>query len=245
MRVVVVGCGGRMGREVCRLIETQPDMVLAGGVEESGHRLVGSALGLGTVTDELADCVAQADCVVDFSTAQVAAANCATTARAKKPYVTGVTGLSDEARSVLARCAALIPLVYASNFSLGASVLARLVTEATRLLGPGFDVGIVDTHHRAKKDAPSGTALRLLEAVEQAGPQKEKGRGQIVSLRVGDVVGDHTVVFGGPGERLELTHRATSRLAFASGVLAAVRFVVERRPGFYTMEDVLSRAAPV
>ncbi len=242
MRVVVVGCGGRMGSDVCRLIETQSDLVLAGGVEESGHRLVGSVLGSGMVTDELTRSAGQADCIVDFSTARVAAANCETAARAKKPYVTGVTGLSAETLSLFARCAAQIPLVHAPNFSLGISVLARLVTEAARLLGPDFDVGIVDTHHRAKKDAPSGTALRLLEAVRQVGVLRTEGRGQIVSLRVGDVVGDHTVVFGGPGERLELTHRATSRLAFASGVLAAVRFVRDRGPGLYSMADVLERA---
>jgi len=243
-RVIVVGCGGRMGSEVCRLLEAQPDLTLAGGVEASGHKLIGAVLGSGTVSDQFARAVGQADCVVDFSTAQAVAANAELAAEAGKPYVTGVTGLSEDANDALRRCAARIPLVCAPNFSVGISVLARLVTDAARLLGPGFDVQIVETHHRQKKDAPSGTALRLRDAVNLPASAPRVEPGAILSVRVGDVVGDHAVIFGGPGERLELTHRATSRLAFASGVLAAVRFVRDRGPGFYTVEDVLDHCQP-
>ncbi len=241
-RVVVVGCGGRMGSEVCRLVETQSDLTLAGGVEAPGHKLVGTVLGSGTVRDRLAALVEQADCIVDFSTAQAVAANAELTADAGKPYVTGVTGLSEDTSAVLKRCAERIALVWAPNFSIGVSVLARLAADAAGLLGPDFDVQIVETHHRAKKDAPSGTALRLRDAVNQATSAPGVGPASIHSLRVGDVVGDHTIVFGGPGERLELTHRATSRLAFAAGVVSAVRFVRKQGPGFYTMEDVLNPA---
>ncbi len=252
MRVVVVGCGGRMGSEVCRLLEAQQDVALVGGIEAPGHKLIGTSLGSGRVSDQLARVVGQADCIVDFSTAEATAPNARIAAQAGRPFVTGVTGLSDTALAVLRECAVRIPLVHAPNFSVGISLLTRLVVEAARALGVDYDVEIVETHHRHKRDAPSGTALRLLDAVKQVRDMTEMSgisdRGPhlpgIASLRIGDVVGDHTVIFGGPGERLELTHRATSRQAFASGVLAAVRFVCNKKPGFYTIDQVLGWTRP-
>lgn len=242
-----------MGREVCRLIAEQPDLELVGGIEAQGHKAVDAALGTGKVETDLGTVIDRADVVVDFSHAEATVANCRLAAAKGRPFVTGVTGLADEQVSSLRECAKQIPVVHAPNFSVGVSVLCRLVAEAARLLGPQYDIEVVETHHRLKKDAPSGTAVRLVDVIKQAtgrtsttyGRQgmvgaKPEGEIGVSSIRTGSVVGEHTVVFGGTGERLELTHKAESRAAFATGVLAAVRFVSGRRPGFYTLEDILA-----
>jgi len=242
-----------MGSEVCRLIAEQPDMELGGGVEAAGHKAQGSKLGTGTVVADLGAVVSKADVVADFASAAATVANCRTCAAAGKPFITGVTGLSPEQTKELRDYAARIPVVHAPNFSVGVSVLCRLVAEAAKQLGPGYDVEVIETHHRMKKDAPSGTAVRLVEVIKRntnrtqlrygrQGVVGEKPKDEIgvSSIRTGSVVGEHTVVFGGAGERLELTHKAESRAAFATGVVAAIRFAHGRKPGFYTIDDVLA-----
>jgi 4-hydroxy-tetrahydrodipicolinate reductase len=252
-RVVICGSCGRMGAEVVRLLSEQKDVEIVGGVEAFGHPLAGTPLGKGMVVFDLATFLDQADVVVDFSTPDATCAYAELCAATGKPLITGVTGLSEDQTSVLRACAARIPLVHAPNFSVGVACLRRLVSEAARLLGPDFDVEIVETHHRRKRDAPSGTAKLLVKAVEDArkGSNVVCGRkgqtGQkplseigVSSVRTGDVVGEHTVVFGGTGERVELRHKAESRAAFAAGVLAAVRFIPGRKPGLYSIDDVLA-----
>src|SRR5204862_2681694 len=173
----------------------------------------------------------------------------------KLPLVVGTTGLSPPGRAEIAARAREIPIVLASNMSVGVNVLFRLVAEAARALGPGYEVEILEMHHRAKKDAPSGTALRLAEVAagalgidvqsaavyERHGDTGARRPGSIgvQALRGGDVVGEHTVHFRADGERLELTHRATSRDNFARGAVRAARWVVGKKPGFYDMQDVL------
>ena len=204
---------------------------------------------------ELEHIIGSADVVVDFSTPESAVTNAALAAACGKGFVTGVTGLSPAQKMELEACAAKIPVVHAPNFSVGVNALCKLVAEAAALLGPGYDVEVIETHHRQKKDAPSGTAVRLVEVLKKstgrtklahgrqgvpgAKPQDEIG---ISSIRTGSVVGEHTVVFGTVGERIELTHKAESRAAFATGVVSAVRFLTNRAPGFYTIEDVLASA---
>jgi 4-hydroxy-tetrahydrodipicolinate reductase len=242
-----------MGGEVCRLLAEEQDIQLLGGVEAAGHPAVGAALGSGRVGTDLSAVIGQADVVVDFSTAAATTANCRLAANAGKAFVTGVTGLNAAQTSELEDCSKRIPVVHAPNFSVGVSVLCRLVAEAARQLGPGYDVEVIETHHKLKRDAPSGTAVRLVEVIKKntgrtqmrygrQGVTGEKPGNEIgvSSIRTGSVVGEHTVVFGGAGERIELTHKAESRAAFATGVLAAVRFLRGRKSGFYSMEDVLA-----
>jgi 4-hydroxy-tetrahydrodipicolinate reductase len=242
-----------MGSEVCRLISEQTDMELVGGIEAKGHKAVGTKLGTGSVGTDLGAVIAKADVVADFSTAEATVANCRLAAASGKAFITGVTGLNATQMKELHDCAKQIPVVHAPNFSVGVSVLCKLVAEAANRLGPGYDVEVIETHHRMKKDAPSGTAIRLVDILKAStgrdklaygrqGVVGEKPIGEIgvSSIRTGSVVGEHTVVFGCAGERLELTHKAESRAAFATGVVAAVRFLKGRGPGFYKMEDVLA-----
>jgi 4-hydroxy-tetrahydrodipicolinate reductase len=253
MKVIVAGCAGRMGGEVCRLVAEQADMELVGGIEVKGHPSVGTKLGSGAVGTDLSAMIADATTIVDFSTAEAMIAHCRLAALAGKGFITGVTALGVAQTNVLEECAQQIPIVHAPNFSVGVSVLCTLVAEAAHRLGPDYDVEVIETHHRMKKDAPSGTAARLVDILN-AGAGRAKvvhGRQGVVgekpkyeigvsSIRTGGVVGEHTVVFGCAGERLELTHKAESRAAMATGVIAAVRFLKGRAPGFYSIEDVLA-----
>jgi len=250
--VAIVGACGRMGSEVMRTVALQPDMKVAVAVEAPGHPLLGSSVGGAVLTAELEPALQGCDVVVDFSSCEAVPANVRAAVKAGRPFVCGVTGLDDATMAGLRDAAARVPVVYAANFSVGVAVLARLTAEAARLLGPGFDAEIVETHHRGKKDAPSGTARLLAETVRDArgggdvrsgrdgaaGP-KPAGEIGVSAVRTGDVVGEHVVVFGGAGERLELVHRTQSRAAFASGVVAAVRFVRGRTRGWFTLADVL------
>ncbi|HEY3818429.1 MAG TPA: 4-hydroxy-tetrahydrodipicolinate reductase [Polyangiaceae bacterium] len=236
MRLAVVGASGRMGRAVVRLAHGQGvEIVCAVGSTDIG-RDVGELAGVGAfgtcVVDGLAGIEhARADVVVDFSAPGATLALAPIAMAAGSAVVSGTTGLGDEAREALDRAAARVPVLWEPNMSLGVHVLTELVSRASSALAD-WDAEIVETHHRAKKDAPSGTALRLAESM---------GRAQMGmhSLRGGDVVGDHAVHFLGGGERLELVHRATNRDVFAHGALRAARWIVGRPPGRYALRDVL------
>lgn len=244
IKVVVVGACGRMGGEVARLITEQKDMKLIAGVEAVGHPLIGTPIGSGFVVADLSRFLwptadspqPTADVVVDFSIPDVVIENVQRCVQAGKGYITGITGLNENQMQELKNASEKIPVVYAPNFSVGVFVLARLVVEAAALLQEDYDVHIIETHHKRKKDAPSGTAKMLLEKIKaKIGERKI----EISSIRTGDVVGEHKVIFGGPGERLELTHKAESRVAFAAGVITAIRFVQNRSPGFYSIAEIL------
>lgn len=248
-RVALVGCCGRMGRAIRELARDDDDIELVAGVERPGHPELGKRCGSGKVVADLGAALSGADVMVDFALAEGVAERIRTAADAGRACVVGVTGLDDAALAELERAAGLVPTVLAANFSIGVNALYELVARARDLLGPGFDVEVVETHHRLKQDAPSGTARELVRRLARDGVRhgregragaKPRGEVGVHAVRTGDVVGDHLVVFGGPGERLELVHRATSRRAFAAGALAAARFVQGRRPGRYSMADVLA-----
>lgn len=257
MRLAVVGASGRMGRAVVRLASAEGiSIVCAIGTTDVG-RDVGDLAGIGPIGACVVDGIgaiehAAADAVIDFSAPGATAALAPLAASRGTAIVTGTTGLDDDARAALARAAGRVPVLAEPNMSVGVHVLARIVEQAALALSD-FDVEIVETHHRAKIDAPSGTALRLAEVVlgAKAGASRQvHGRhGKPGARRVeeigmhavrgGDVIGDHVVHLLGGGERLELTHRATSRDVFAHGALRVARWIAGKPAGTYTLRDVL------
>ncbi len=266
VRIAIAGAGGRMGQAVIEAAVDSDGLTLSGALDmprspaigaDAGERL-GRSTGIRVVSD-VDSVLAVSDVLIDFTRPAGTLAHLAACASAGVAAVVGTTGLDAGAKAEVAAFARAIPIVLAPNMSVGIAVLAELVEAAAKRLGPAFDIEIVEMHHRHKVDAPSGTALRLGEAAaagagvafrEQAvfareGVTGERKPGTIgfAALRGGDVVGDHTVIFAGPGERLELTHRAASRQNFAAGALRAARFVAARRAeknvGLFDMADVL------
>ncbi|HEV2210766.1 MAG TPA: 4-hydroxy-tetrahydrodipicolinate reductase [Verrucomicrobiae bacterium] len=239
-RIIIIGSKGRMGRALLTCAPQHPDIQLVGQVDKG---------------DDLRPILPGSDVVVDFSAHTATAGIAALCAEHGKAIVIGTTGHSQDDRSEITRLSACIPMVLSSNFSLGVNALFWLTRKAAEILGPEFDLEVVEMHHRLKRDAPSGTARSLAEILAEArGQQLETiarhGRVGIVgeraqteigihSIRGGDVVGDHTVIFAAPGERLELTHKAASRDTFAHGALRAAAWVAQQKPGLYDMRDVL------
>jgi len=253
-----------MGRRLVALAHDDPELKVTGATERAGHPALGTDVGelagvgrMGVpVAVDLAAALPAADVVVAFVNVAAATIDQAQAcAAAEKPLVVGTTGLSEDQERQFRQAAAGIPVVKASNFSVGVTVLLQLVEEAASLLGPSFDIEVVESHHSLKKDAPSGTALSLARAAARArgidleqgarhgrkGLVGERTRNEIGihALRAGDIVGHHTVLFGGMGETLEFVHRAQSRDTFAVGALRAAKWVIGQPPGFYTMRDVL------
>jgi 4-hydroxy-tetrahydrodipicolinate reductase len=248
-----------MGERVRAALAQAPDAELAGALEGAGHPALGRELAAGVaVTSDPHEAFARADAVIDFSVPPASLAALSAAAERGLAYVCGTTGFSQRERAELASLAKRLPLVLAPNFSIAVHVLTHLVGEAARLLGPGFDAEIVELHHAAKRDAPSGTALRLAAAVASARGQdleaalvlaregetgaRPPGAIGVQALRGGDSPGEHTVLLVGRGERLELAHRAATRDHFAAGALHAARWARGRAPGLYGMDDVLALA---
>jgi 4-hydroxy-tetrahydrodipicolinate reductase len=256
-KVAVLGANGRMGRAVVRLArEAGMTVVAALGKGDEG-RDAGELAGIGpigvcVVSDPKAIAAAGAEVVIDFSAPAALRDALAACVAGKVALVSGTTGLDAKAESALDAAAAKVPVLWEPNMSVGVHVLASLVEAAVRALGPTYDVEVAEVHHRAKVDAPSGTALRLAEVVKGArggryvhgregrpGPRIEDEIG-MHALRGGDVIGDHTVFLFGDGERLELTHRASSRDLFARGAVRAAAWIAGRDPGRYRLADVLA-----
>ncbi|HKP93471.1 MAG TPA: 4-hydroxy-tetrahydrodipicolinate reductase [Chthoniobacterales bacterium] len=239
IRVLLLGAKGRMGEAIAAAAEKAGASIAAG-------------LDLG---DEIGNHIRDCDVVIDFSHSSAANALGRACGGALKPVVIGTTGHSEQERASIGELAKSVPVVLSPNFSVGVNALFWLTRKATEMLGEGFDLEIVEAHHRLKKDAPSGTAKKLAEILCEArgldyrkdvkhgreGMPGERPANEIGvhSIRGGDTVGDHTVAFAGAGERLELTHRAASRETFAAGALRAAHWVIGKPPGIYSMEDVL------
>ncbi len=239
-RILITGAKGRMGQALLACAPQHPELTIAG------------TLDLG---DDPRAVIDGADALVDFSVHTATPGLAALCAERGKAMVIGTTGHTEAERSEISNFKSQIPIVLASNFSTGVNTLFWLTRQAAEILGPGFDLEIVEMHHRMKKDAPSGTAKTLAEILagvrrQQLSAVARHGRDGIVgertaseigihSVRGGDVVGDHTVIFAAPGERLELTHKASSRATLAQGALRAAQWVVRQKPGLYDMLDVL------
>jgi 4-hydroxy-tetrahydrodipicolinate reductase len=262
--IAVHGAGGRMGRSVIEVLLDDPAARLVAAVEHPGHAALGKDVALLAgraepvgleLSAELARAVAAAEVVIDFSSPVATRALLEHCARARVSAVVGTTGMDAADRQALDLLGKLVPVVAAPNFSVGVNVLWALAERAVQLVGEDFDLEVVEMHHKRKVDAPSGTALRLTEVVARArgldpervsvpgrsGQVGARGHGEIGvhALRGGDVVGDHTLVLAGPGERLELTHRAHDRQIFARGAVRAAHWVVGKPAAIYGMADVL------
>ncbi len=254
--VMVVGAKGRMGLEVRAVLEDEPSLYLAGALERSGHDDLGQTLSEGVrLQDDPKAALEGCGVAIDFSIPTATLTNLRAAAEAGVAYVTGTTGLDEAGKREIAHFAERIPVLHAPNFSVAVNVLAHLAREAARLLGDGYDAELFELHHAQKRDAPSGTALFLGEAVArgqgktladhlvleragETGPRPADAIG-IQTLRGGDNPGEHTIYFIGRGERLELTHRAATRSHFAVGAVRAAGWIVGREPGLYRIEQVL------
>ena len=258
IRVAIAGAGGRMGQALIESVRGQPGLVLAAAIDVLGAPSVGRDVGV-VVGADVEAAVSAADVLVDFTRPAGTLAHLEACARRGVAAVVGTTGLDDAQKQALHGFGAAIPIVFAANMSVGVNVMLSLVQQAARALGADFDIEIVEMHHKHKIDAPSGTALRLGEAAATGvgralggsavytrhGVTGERKPGSIgfATLRGGDVVGEHTVIFASEGERVEIAHRATSRRLFVAGALRAVEFVASRRAagvrGVFDMPDVL------
>ena len=260
VRLMIVGAAGRMGREVIRAAAASADLAVASAVEHGAHPDLGKDAGAGTglpalgvaIGGDLGAGLEACDAVIDFSLPESSARLFEALVSAPRPAVVGTTGLDDRAMKLAAQAAAKAPLIVSPNLSYGVAVLRQLTRSAASLLG-GFDVEVMEIHHRNKKDAPSGTAAALLAALAQGGGRDEgaavhgrhgrdakrrPGEIGVHALRGGSVTGEHTVFFLGDDERIELRHVAESRRVFALGALHAVRWLVGKSPGLYTMDDL-------
>lgn len=254
--VLVVGALGRMGLEVRAALEEEPSLYLAGALERAGHDDLGQTLSEGVrLRDDPKTALEGCGVAIDFSIPSATIANLRASADADVAYVTGTTGFDEAGKREIAHFAERIPVLHAPNFSISVNVLGHLAREAARLLGDGYDAELFELHHSLKRDAPSGTALFLGEAVaegqgrnladhlilERAGETGSRPADAIgiQTLRGGDNPGEHTIYFIGRGERLELTHRAATRAHFAVGAVRAATWIVGRKPGLYRIEQVL------
>jgi 4-hydroxy-tetrahydrodipicolinate reductase len=253
-RITVVGAQGRMGQRVRQVIARDPNLVLAGALERAGHPELGSELEGTALTDQPAIALAESDVAIDFSQPESTLVNMQRAAEQGVAYVTGTTGFDPAGLKKIQKYAEKIQICHAPNFSLAVNVTAWLVREAARKLGSDFDAELFELHHSAKRDAPSGTALRLAEAIAE-------GRGQdlaehllleragdigarrdqtiaVQTLRGGDSAGEHTVMFIGRGERVEIVHRAATREHFAEGAVRAAQWLVGKPAGLYPVEAI-------
>ncbi|GAB4346096.1 MAG: 4-hydroxy-tetrahydrodipicolinate reductase [Candidatus Abyssubacteria bacterium] len=263
LRIGMFGALGRMGRRVIELAADDPEFQVTAAVEYPGHPAIGQPLGklFGIrnldvlLKGNLHEVVSDIDCVIAFAT-PAATVECMRDAHAdRKPIVIGTTGFTAEQKDEISRLSQHVPCLMSANMSVGVNVVLELSRRLAKLIGDSFDIEIIEAHHNKKQDSPSGTAFMLGEAIAEAlgrnfstnatygrqgmvGPRSREEIG-VHSIRAGDIVGEHTVMFAGQGERIEITHRAHSRDNFARGALLAARFIVRQAAGLYTMQDAL------
>jgi 4-hydroxy-tetrahydrodipicolinate reductase len=263
VKAIVIGAAGRMGQRILAAIHETPFIRLVGAVERKDHpclgRDAGEMAGMGKwdvpVVGELRDALGRGDVIIDFTHAESSLKNLQVVAEIGKSAVIGSTGFTSEQMKEVQELVAKVPCVLSPNMSVGVNVMFKVIADIARILGEEYDVEVIEAHHRMKKDAPSGTAMKMGEILARSlnrdfsqvgtfarrGIIGERTRAEIgmQTIRAGDIVGEHTVIFGGIGERLEMIHRAHSRDNFARGALRAAAWVVKQKPGLYDMQDVL------
>ena len=263
MRVAVIGASGRMGKFLITAVQTAEGVSLGAAILKPGSSLIGAdageiagvgKLGVAAVAS-LEDCVNDFDVLIDFTTPSLTLENAAFCAKHQKAIVVGTTGLNDDEKASLNQAAVDTPVVFAPNMSVGVNLTLKLLTMAAEILGDDYDVEIVEAHHRHKVDSPSGTALRMGEVIAEAlgrdlkecavygregqtGARTQKEIG-FETIRAGDVVGEHSVWFATEGERIEIAHKASSRMTFAKGAVRAASWLEGKAAGMYDMQDVL------
>lgn len=263
VNLVVLGAAGRMGRTLLGTALADPELRVVGGVDRPDASELGADLGVMCgrsatgikLSASLEDLLAAADVTIEFSTPEATLAHLEQTRRAGKAAVIGTTGIDEAGFERLREAARDIPVFQSPNMSLGVNLLFKVLPMIARALGEGYDIEVVETHHNQKKDAPSGTALKLAEVVAEAlgknlkddavyGRQgiqpRRPGEIGIHAIRAGSVVGDHSVFFVNDGEQIEIAHRAFSRQTFAFGALRAARWLASKQPGLYNMQDLLA-----
>lgn len=263
VRIIVAGAAGRMGSRITTLSREYPELKLTGAFEKKGHEAVGKDIGLVMgigetgikLSDSLGDIIDNTDVIIDFTTPSATKENVKLASQKGKAMVIGTTGFSKDDMKEIEPYVKSIPCVMASNMSMGVNLLLKVLQDIAKVLGNEYDVEIVEAHHRLKKDAPSGTALKMAQVIADAlgrnldsaavyarkgliGERTKKEIG-IQTIRAGDIVGEHTVLFGGLGERIEITHKVSSRDTFARGALKATLWISGKPAGLYDMQDVL------
>ncbi|MBU1262503.1 4-hydroxy-tetrahydrodipicolinate reductase [bacterium] len=252
--VIITGATGKMGLALSGRVQEDKSIQIGGAVERKGHPSVGSTFFHGIkIVDDLSLVLNKGDVVIDFTTPEATMEYIDICQKAKKPMVIGTTGLSSDQMAHLKQCAKFIPILYSANMSFGMNLLFKMIGEITKDLS-GYDVEIIEAHHSHKVDAPSGTAKKLAEIIAEAraleledvavhgrkgktGARRKEEIG-IMSVRAGDIVGDHTIIFAQNSERIEIIHRVHRREAFAAGALKAAKFLVGKDPGLYSMMDI-------
>lgn len=255
IRLIITGAAGKMGKAILNIASQDKEFEIGGLVERKGHPLIGSYEPVmhNKIMDDLADVIEFCDVIIDFTEPRATMEHLRLAREYKKAIVIGTTGFSEE-DSVKIRDTKDIGVVFSPNMSIGMNLMFDLVDRATRILKDNFDIEVMEMHHKWKKDAPSGTALRLKDIIEQTDNKKaweevygrkgitgerKKDELAILALRGGDIVGEHTVFFAGIGERIEIIHRAYSRENFARGAIVAAKWLINKPNGVYSMKDVL------
>lgn len=235
IKLGILGAGGRMGRRIIELAREDKDLEVTLALERRGHPIIGREIGAIKVSSS-GDGIFLVDAVIDFTLPEASLNNIDYVLKYKKPLVLGTTGFKDNEVERIKEAARSIPIVFSPNMSIGVNLLFGLAAEVAKKLGTDYDIEIVEAHHKAKKDAPSGTAKKLGQVIADAA-----GRNiTIHAIRAGDIVGDHTILYAGNQERIEIRHQAHSRDVFALGALRAAKWVVNKPAGLYSMQDVLT-----
>ncbi|MFH1288344.1 MAG: 4-hydroxy-tetrahydrodipicolinate reductase [bacterium] len=256
INVTVTGACGRMGAAIIRNLLSQHDMKLVGAVESSQHKDINKNVGEIFISSSLEEVIDKSDVIIDFVNPKTSIEHLRIAHSSKKPIVIGTTGFNESELKIIDNFAKDIPCVLSPNMSIGINSLFYLIPKLAKMLGDDYNIEIVEAHHNLKKDAPSGTALKFAELLagslnrdlKECGVygrsgiigERDKSEIGIHSVRGGDIVGDHTIVFAGPSERIEVTHRAHSRDVFVFGAIKAAGFIVGAKPGLYSMRDVIS-----
>ncbi len=234
IKLGIAGVCGRMGRRIFELASSDKDFELNLALEKKGTPMIGRELGKLKISSN-ADGIFLLDILIDFTAPEAAELNLDYAAKYKKPLVLGTTGFSDNQIKKIEEIANVIPVVFSPNMSVGVNVLFSILPEIAKKLGPDYNIEIVEAHHKAKKDAPSGTAKRFVQILADATNKQIPAH----AIRLGDIIGDHTIIFCGNSERIEIKHQAHSRDLFALGALKAAKWVFGKPAGLYSMQDVL------